>query len=118
MAEVSIVDGALVVRMQGIRALAALKGELRVPLAHVKGAEADPEVFKKPRGLRLFGTGLPGFYLGGSFLGRGEWTFWDVHRPENAVVVTLDREFYSRLVLEVDSPAETVGLIRAAIASS
>lgn len=117
MAEVSVVDGNLVVRLQGIRALAALKGELRVPLAHVAGVEADPDVFRKPRGLRLFGTGLPGFYLGGSFLGRGEWAFWDVHKPENAVVVTLDREFYARLVLEVDSPAETVSAIRAALAA-
>jgi hypothetical protein len=43
--------------------------------------------------------------------------FYDVHDPEGTIVIDLDHEHYTRLVIEVEDPAATVALLRAAIAA-
>ena len=44
MAEVELTDNALIVHVRGMERLWALKSRLEIPLAHVVGAEVDPEV--------------------------------------------------------------------------
>jgi hypothetical protein len=34
----------------------------------------------------------------------GQWAFWDVRDPEQAVIIHLADERYARLVIEVDGP--------------
>ena len=43
MAEVEIAQDALIVHVEGMDRLFALRSRLEVPLSHVEGAEADPE---------------------------------------------------------------------------
>lgn len=50
MARVSIEDGRLIVEMEGLGKLWALKSRLVIPLAHVRGATADPGIVKEPKG--------------------------------------------------------------------
>ncbi|MCD0446526.1 hypothetical protein LO763_23190 [Glycomyces sp. A-F 0318] len=126
MARVTISGSDLVVTIEGIRRLGTLKSELTIPLANVRGATADPEISIDWPGLkaggswpgrRRVGTGLYGHYLGGVFTQDGDRVFWDVRDPAKAVVIELDGDDFSRLIVEVEDPGSTVESIRAAMPS-
>jgi len=125
MAKVTVDGSDLVVTIEGIRKLGSLRSELRVPLANVRGAEADPDIsigwpglrgLPSWPGIKIAGTDLYGHYLGGVFSQHGDRVFWDVKDPAKAIVIRLDGDDFSRLIVEVDDPAGTVAAITAAIA--
>jgi hypothetical protein len=113
MAEVELTEDALLVHVRGMDQLWALRSRLEIPLSHITGAEADPEVaLGWWKGLRAPGTHLPGVIAAGTFHQEGEKVFWDVHDPEKTVVIQLRNEKYARLVVEVEDPPATVEAIR------
>ncbi|WP_067840360.1 hypothetical protein [Nocardia lijiangensis] len=116
MAEVSINGTDLVVRMEGLDKLWALKSHLVIPLANVRGATVDPGIVKERKGIRAPGTHFPRVITAGTFHIDGERVFWDVRNPDKAVVIELVDERYARLVVEVDSPANVVTMIEGACA--
>ncbi|MEU3221369.1 hypothetical protein [Streptomyces sp. NPDC006971] len=115
MAHISIDDGNLIVEIEGLDKLWALKSRLTIPLAHVRGATADPGIAKEPKGLRSPGTHLPGVVTAGTFHIDGERIFWDVRDPAKAVVIQLADERYARLVIQVSDPRATVALVEDAL---
>jgi hypothetical protein len=115
MAKVRIDNDSVVVDMEGLDRLWALRSSLTIPLANVRGATADPGMISEPTGVRVGGTNVPGVIRAGSFRVDGEHVFWDVHDAAKAVVVELSDERYARLVIEVDDPRATVDLIERAV---
>ena len=116
MTEVEITGDTLVVHVKGMDRLFSLKSRLEMPLAYVLGAEADPHVAQGWRkGLRAPGTHLPGVITAGTFYQEGDRVFWDVRDPEKAIVIRLEDERYSRLVIEVEDPPSTAAAIEGAI---
>ena len=116
MTEVELTRDALVVHVQGMDQLWALKSRLEIPLAHVVGAEVDPEIAREwHKGIRAGGTHVPGVITAGTFYQEGERVFWDVHDPEQTVVIQLRDELYARLVIEVDDPHTTAVAIQGAL---
>lgn len=111
MAEVVIDKSNLIVRMEGLDKLWALKSHLSIPLANVRGATIDPGIVKERKGIRAPGTHLPRVITAGTFHIDGERVFWDVRDGAKAVVIELTDERYARLIVEVDDPAATVALI-------
>ena len=105
--------------VEGWDQLWALKSQLEIPLAHIRGVRADPEPARGWwHGLRLPGTRIPGLLTAGSFYQSGGFVFYDVHDPERTVVIELDHEHYQRLVIEVANPADVVTMLRSAIATA
>ncbi len=123
MARIEIADGRLSVIMEGLDKLWALKSRLDIPLAHVTGVAHDPaQAGRWPRGLRLPGSFIPGVITAGSYWqpGHGEedgWSFWDVHKPERAIVITTSHERYRTIIVGVDDPEAAVREIQAALDS-
>jgi len=115
MARVRIDTTSLVIAVEGLDKLWALKSILTIPLAHVQNAVADPHAGGSSLGLRLGGTSVPGVITAGTFLTHGELVFWDVHDRRKALVIDLHDEKYARLVIQVGNPPVTAGMIRAAI---
>jgi hypothetical protein len=116
MTEVELTRDALVVHVQGMDRLWALKSRLEIPLSHVVGAELDPEIAREwHKGIRAGGTHVPGVVTAGTFYQEGERVFWDVHDPEQTVVIQLRDERYARLVIEVDDPHTTAVAIQGAL---
>jgi hypothetical protein len=111
MADVRIDSDNLIIEMEGLDKLWALKSRLEIPLRNVRGATADPGVVRERRGIRTAGTHLPGVITAGTFRVDGERVFWDVRDPARAVVIELRDERYTRLVVEVADPRATVALI-------
>jgi hypothetical protein len=114
--EVELTRDALVVHVQGMDRLWALKSRLEIPLAHVVGAEVDPEVAREwHKGIRAGGTHVPGVITAGTFYQEGERVFWDVHDPDKTVVIHLKDERYAKLVIEVENPHATAVAIEGAL---
>ena len=64
----------------------------------------------EPKGWR--GPGLRvGQKLSGTFHADGERQFWNVNGYENAVVIELRDEDYTRLIISVDEPVESAARI-------
>ncbi|MFF0446689.1 hypothetical protein ACFYT4_09785 [Streptomyces sp. NPDC004609] len=111
MAQVSIDGDNLIVEIEGLGKLWALKSRLAIPLAHVRGATIDPGIVREPKGLRSPGTHFPGLIVAGTYRTDGGKVFWDVRDPAKAVVIELTDERYTRLVVQVADPRATVALI-------
>ena len=94
----------------------ALRSHLEIPLAHIKSARVDPDAARGWWvGLKLVGTNVPWLLNAGTFYQRDGIVFFDVHNPDNTIVVELDHETYKRLVIEVENPSEVVATIGRAI---
>lgn len=116
MVEILISEGSLVLHVKGADQLWALKSSLEIPLQHVAGVRADPSVAHGWwHGLRMPGTNLPGVITAGTFYHDGKRVFWDVHNPQNTVVIELKDERYNELIVEVADPNKTVEVVRAAL---
>jgi hypothetical protein len=117
MVRIEIEGDTLHVEPQGWHKLWALKSHLDVPLTKVRAVRADPDAARsvQHRGLRLPGTYVPGLITAGTYYKAGERTFWDVRRPERAIVIELEGARYKRLVVEVEDPAYTVRRIETAM---
>lgn len=118
MARVTVQDNDLVVTIEGLDKLWALKSSLTIPLRNVRGATVDPGIVKESKGIRAPGTHLPGVITAGTFHQEGERIFWDVRDAAKAVVIELADERYARLVVEVEDPRVTVALIESATRGS
>jgi hypothetical protein len=118
MVDVTINDGVVTFDVQGLDKLWSLKSRLDISLAHLKGVRADPSVAHGWwHGIRLPGTNIPGVLTAGTFYHDGKRVFWDVHNPENTVVIELLDERYNELIVEVADPATVVSRLHAAIAA-
>ena len=116
MVDVSIEDNRVIFDVLGTHKLWALRSRLEIPLAHVTGAERDPEqVGRWWHGWKLIGSDLPGIFAAGTFYYRGELVFWDVRDFERTIVVSLSDERYKKLIIEVDDPQTVVARLRAAL---
>ncbi len=116
MVEISVVEDRLHLRVMGADKLWAFKSSLEIPLQHIAGIRADPSVARGWwHGLRVPGTNVPGVITAGTFYQDGKRVFWDVHHPDNTVVIELHDERYNELIVEVADPNQTVQMVRAAL---
>jgi hypothetical protein len=119
MVRVSIAGDRVHFDVQGWDKLWAFKSQLDIPLAHVKGVRADPEPARGYwHGLRYPGVQIPGLLTAGTYYQSDGAVFYDVHDPERTIVLDLDHEEYTRLVVEVEDPQSVVAMIEQAIAGS
>ena len=115
MATVNIDGDTLVVEIEGLDKLWALKSRLAIPLVNVRGATADPGIAREPKGIRAPGAHIPNVITAGTFHLDGEKVFWDVRDARKAVVIELADERYARLVVEVDDPRAVVAMVERAV---
>jgi hypothetical protein len=116
MVDVAIAEDRLLLHVKGADKLWAFKSSLEIPLQHIAGVRADPSVAQGWwHGLRMPGTNLPGVITAGTFYQHGKRVFWDVHHPENTIVIELRDERYDELIVEVVNPKATAETIQAAL---
>ena len=116
MVDLSIVGGNLVLHVHGADKLWAFKNSLEIPLAHIAEIRADSEIAHgRWHGIRMPGTNIPGVLTAGTFYQDGKRVFWDVHNPENTVVIVLKDERYNELIVEVADPKAAVELVKAVL---
>jgi hypothetical protein len=117
--DLSVSGGDLHLHVRGADQLWALKSTLEIPLQHIAGITADPSIARGWwHGVRMPGTQIPGIITAGTFYQHGKRVFWDVHNPDNTVVIDLHDERYNQLIVEVADPEAAVRLVRSVIAGS
>jgi hypothetical protein len=115
MVDLSVHEDKLTLHVQGADKLWAFKSSLEIPLRHIRGVRVDPEIARGWwHGIRMPGTHLPGVIVAGTFYQDGKRVFWDVHYPENTIVIELHDERYDELIVEVENPQMAVETIRTA----
>ena len=116
MVEISVVGDKAVFEVEGWDKLWSFRSRLEIPLAHIKGAHADPNpAMGLFDGLKLMGTAIPSIFKAGTFYQEGDYVFWDVRHPEKTIVVELDHEHFGKLIIEVADPSAAVSLITKAV---
>jgi len=116
MVDLTVADGKLVLHVRGADKLWAFKSSLEIPLQHVAGVRADPSVAHGwYHGIKMPGTNLPGVITAGTFYQHNQRVFWDVHHPENTIVIELHDERYQELIVEVADPAASVAMLKSAL---
>lgn len=94
----------------------ALKSRLEVSLSHITEVRSDHALVNKWfHGLKAPGTSIPHVITAGTFYSDGKRVFWDIHHPEQAVVILLKDETYNELVIEVENPEIFIHQLRQAI---
>lgn len=117
MVNLSVAGGHLILQVRGADQLWALKSSLEIPLAHISEIRADPAIAHGWwHGLRMPGTNIPGVLTAGTFYQDGQRVFWDVHHPDNTIVIQLKDERYNELIVEVADPKAAVEMVKAALA--
>jgi hypothetical protein len=114
--DLSAAEGKLSLHVRGADKLWAFQSSLEIPLIHIAGVRADPEIARGwYHGIRSPGTNVPGVITAGTFYQDGKRVFWDVHHPEKTIVIDLHDEQFSQLVVEVADPDAAVKLIQTAL---
>ena len=92
MVDLSVADGMLTLHVRGADQLWAFKSSLEIPLQHVAGIRADSTIAHGWwHGIRMPGTNIPGVLTAGTFYQHGKRVFWDVHNPDNTIVIESER---------------------------
>ena len=116
MVDVTIQGDRAVFNVEGLHKLWSFRSQIEIPLAHIRGVDADPEqVGRWWHGIKVIGTDVPGMFAAGTFYYHGELVFWDVFDTAQTVIVSIDHERYKKLIIEVADVDATVARLRAAI---
>ncbi len=113
MTEVSISENKLIIEVKGWHKLWAFKSRLEVPIENLIGAR--PATSERVKGFRVPGTYIPWVITAGTYYGKEGRVFWDVCNLNHAIAIDLRENRYSKFVIEVQKPDQTLTLIRQAI---
>ncbi|HUZ58631.1 MAG TPA: hypothetical protein VMU83_07605 [Hanamia sp.] len=97
--------------IQGIHKLWALKSELTIPAEHIITAYPNAENLHVKLGFRLPGTSIPGLIEAGSFIGRNGIIFCDITNDSKNIVIELQHEHYTKLIIDVEDPGSAIALL-------
>lgn len=116
MPELTIDGSELVVRMSAWERMAAMRGDIRVPLSAVTAVAIEPRPWSALRGIRSPGTGWPGVIAYGVRRLTGERPdFAAILRKRPVVRVELDPpSAFAQLLISVSDGERAVELVRAA----
>lgn len=117
MVELTVENNHLIVEVQGLHKLWALKRRLEVPLDCVRNVGRDPEALREAwKWVRWPGTYVPGLIMAGSYRRGGRWIFVDVRlrNREKLLVVDLAHHAYDQLIVEVADPDAASRLVQKA----
>ena len=115
---ISQIGDSIVVRLDPLDALFAIKRRLDIPRSHVESVDVVERAdIRHTSGtwVRAPGTHVPGFARYGSYGFEPNREFWMVRRQEEVVVVAVRDWAYRRLVLGVRDPASLAAELRAMI---
>ena len=116
MVDVALDGDRLLFDVEGLPKLWAFKSRLEVPLAHVTAVDInEQQVGNWWHGFKLLGTEMPGVLGAGTFVYHGQMVFWDVRDPGKTIIISLEHEFYKKLIVEVADPAATAAMVQTAL---
>ena len=118
MATVTIDGPNLLVRLTLAEKMGSLHGNVQVPVSSVQAVSVEASPWNAIRGTKTAGVGIPGGAALGVRYFSGGKDFTAVHGSQPAVRIDLDQNSpYSRLIVSVADPEQTVAAVLAAAGS-
>jgi hypothetical protein len=118
MARIEIRDHDLIVHVEGLDKVLALRSKITVPLAHVQGTVVRPPAITPRENPEFIGTYIPGKVVAGTgrFADYEGLVFCDVHDPSRALAIEIEHDRYQRVVVELsdETPESAAARIEAA----
>jgi hypothetical protein len=106
----------LVVEIEAINQIWALRCLLEIPLAHVVGAAIDPTISEARQSNPANDAERLHVLDAATFVQKEDRIEWGVADPRCAIVITLTDSDYPRLVVQVDDPEAAVAKINESVA--
>lgn len=103
-------NGNFIFEIKGMHKVWALKSQLIIPIEHVIAAYPNTRSLLW-LGIRFPGTQIPGIITAGTFLAFEGNIFCDVSNKDNAVMIELKDEKYTKLIIEVENPNDALVLL-------
>jgi len=116
--EVTTADGTVTLTPRGLMRVWAFRRRISIPLRSIRSVRVAPDARELPKGLRLPGTAIPGLILAGTFLKRGEWSFYALRDGKDVLLLELDEHRYRRVVIQTRDPFAVAQRITSAITPS
>ena len=116
MPRLELTGSELIVHLRWWESLLALRGTVRVPLEHIRGATEDNGFRGMALGLRIPGTHVPGVITAGTFRRGGDRQFVYTRPRLQTVVIELANDVWTRLIVGVPDACAVAERINAAIA--
>ena len=114
LASVDVVGPDLTITPRGLNKLWAVKARMTIPIAAITDARVIEDARELPRGWRLPGTWVPGLITAGSYVGKGEWSFFLIRGGAPVVAIEGRSGKYSRAIVETADPRGTIARIQEA----
>lgn len=106
-------DKQLIITIEGVDKLLAFKGEVKIPLSHITHVQVNHEGLMDFRAATFgIGTIFAGRIQTGTFTENGQKSFWDVHDIQKTILLTLQDDDYTKVVVEVVNPEKAVQAIQ------
>lgn len=119
MVDLAVTGGNVILRMRGLRRLAALRSSVRIPVHAIRDVRAAPDAVSGMwKGWRMPGTHLPFLIVAGTYYVGGEKRFYDVRRGEDAIEIEALGADFHRVIVGVHDAAATIATIRQAMRGS
>ncbi|MEO6886490.1 MAG: hypothetical protein ABI232_09430 [Jatrophihabitantaceae bacterium] len=117
MADLSIDGDTLRIGLSVSERVLGLHGRnIEIPLADIVDVAVVADVMAELDGLRMPGTGIPGFLAIGTWRGHeGDGVFHDfalIHRAGPGVVIVARNATYRRVLVSADDPADLAASLR------
>jgi len=104
-------DGNFIFEIKGIHKLWALRSQLTIPIEHVRSARLNENSTDLSDSWRMPGTRIPGIITAGTFLVDNGTIFCDITDNKNSIIVELQDEVYSKLIIEVEDTKQALALL-------
>ena len=116
MPSITLTGSTLNVEMSFWERVGSLSSNISVPLTAVVHATDDPTFIRHGLGLRVGGTGMPGFIAEGHFRKNGNRIFANWRRGEQVVVIDLQGQKWDKLAIGCPDAKALATQINTAIA--
>lgn len=102
MPSIEMTPDALIVRLTASDKIWSMRGDVVIPWSQLRGAETVDSKFWTRLGLRAPGTGLPPFYVAGTFRKKGDTAFVVWSSSNKPLQINLDGHKFDRVVIGIE----------------
>ena len=117
MATIEMTQDALLVKLSRSEKFWAFGGDVVIPWSQLRGAETVDKRFWTNLGMRVPGTGLPPFYVAGTYRWKGDRAFVSWSRKRVPLQINLEGHKYTRVIVGIDDAEDWAERINYTLAS-
>ncbi len=100
--KIKIEDNKLVFEIHGVDMILSIKKTITIPLDHVESVSTEKVPWEVFNQLKITGAAIPMIVKDGTFLTKDGLAFFEMHHPDRCITVSLNHEFYKKIIFEVD----------------